>query len=186
MKNCSISNDCLNNVVFHTSPHFNERPEGTEISLLVIHNISLPAGEFGTCYIDDLFLGQLDCEADTSFIDLKGLQVSAHCLIKRCGEVIQYVPFNKRAWHAGVSSYQGLTGCNDFSIGIELEGTDTVEYTSMQYQSLSTIAKTLIKHYPKLTKERILGHQDIAPGRKTDPGESFDWSYFNKLLNLES
>jgi len=184
MKDCSISNSSLNEVDFHSSAHFNERPDESDISLLVVHNISLPAGEFGNSYIDDLFMGTLNCNAHHSFFDLKGLEVSAHCLIKRCGEVIQYVPFNKRAWHAGVSSFDGVNGCNDFSIGIELEGTDTIAYTSMQYQSLSAIAKTLIKHYPKLTKARIVGHQDIAPGRKTDPGESFDWSYFYQLIDL--
>lgn len=183
MKNCSIINDCLSEVDFNCSPYFNEQPDQSDISLLVVHNISLPAGNFGNSYINDLFLGTLNCNAHHSFSDLKGLEVSAHCLIKRCGEVIQYVPFNKRAWHAGVSNYEGVTGCNDFSIGIELEGTDTIAYTSMQYQSLSTIAKTLIKHYPKLTKARIVGHQDIAPGRKTNPGESFDWSYFYQLID---
>ena len=109
--------------------HYDERPEHTDITLLVIHNISLPAGQFGTPFVDDLFMGCIDCNAHTSFSDLKGLRVSAHCFIKRTGEVIQYVPFNKRAWHAGVSEYEGQTACNNYSIGIELEGTDTAAYT---------------------------------------------------------
>ena len=163
------------------SPHFNERPDG-EVSLLVVHNISLPAGQFGGPYITDLFLGCLDCTAHPSFADLNGLEVSAHCLIRRDGEVIQYVPFDKRAWHAGVSEYQGRAGCNDFSVGIELEGTDTLPYTQVQYQQLAAIANLLIKQYPKLTKERLTGHQHIAPGRKTDPGEGFDWAYFLSLI----
>ena len=162
------------------SPHFNERPDGVagEISLLVIHNISLPAGCFNTPFIEDLFLGRLDCSKDESFADLEGLQVSAHCVINRSGEITQYVPFNKRAWHAGVSNYAGRSNCNDFSIGIELEGTDHTPYSQAQYASLIAVAKSLLTHYPKLTKNHIVGHCDIAPERKTDPGPSFDWQYF--------
>ncbi len=162
------------------SPHFNERPSGETISLLVIHNISLPAGCFGLPYIADLFLGRLDCTAHPSFDSLHGVRVSAHCLIRRDGEVIQFVPFDKRAWHAGVSEFAGRDNCNDFSIGIELEGTDTEPYTKQQYASLASLSKALCRHYPAITAERIVGHCDIAPGRKTDPGESFDWPrYFN-------
>lgn len=162
------------------SPHFNERPqdETGDVSLLVIHNISLPAGCFNTPYINDLFLGTLDCSAHESFADLAGFEVSAHCVINRLGEITQFVPFNKRAWHAGVSSYQGRNNCNDFSIGIELEGTDNIPYTQAQYTSLIMVAKSLLKHYPKLTKNHIVGHCDIAPLRKTDPGPSFDWTHF--------
>ncbi len=168
------------------SPHFNDRPEGAETSLLVIHNISLPAGKFNGTYITDLFLGQLDCTAHPSFVDLIDVKVSAHCLIRRDGNLIQYVPFNKRAWHAGVSNYKGIDNCNDFSIGVELEGTDNLAYTSIQYQVLSALAKSLIKHYPNMGIQDIVGHQDIAPGRKTDPGESFDWLYFQRLLSEQS
>jgi AmpD protein len=166
----------------HTCTYYNDRPDEHDISLLVIHNISLPAGQFGTPYIDDLFMGCLNCYAHHSFADLEGVEVSAHCLIKRNGEIIQYVPFSKRAWHAGISQFLGKKGCNDFSIGIELEGTDTVPYTTKQYQSLVMLAHTILQHYPKITTERIVGHCDIAPGRKTDPGVSFNWSlFFNNL-----
>lgn len=162
--------------------HFDDRPEGEQVSLLVIHNISLPAGQFGTPYVDDLFMGEIDYRAHESFTDLKGLRVSAHCFIKRTGEIIQYVPFNKRAWHAGVSMFAGRAQCNDFSIGIELEGTDTTPYTQNQYNALQSLSKALINKYPLITKERIVGHCHIAPGRKTDPGESFDWAHFFAAL----
>lgn len=163
------------------SPHFNLRPNN-EISLLVIHNISLPAGCFGTPYIDQLFLGCLDIEADSSFADLAGLEVSAHYLIRRGGEVIQYVSCDERAWHAGVSSFEERVGCNDFAIGIELEGTDSTPYCDIQYQALSQLAKALMAQYPEITADRVVGHCDIAPGRKTDPGDSFDWERFKRGL----
>ncbi|WP_220720293.1 1,6-anhydro-N-acetylmuramyl-L-alanine amidase AmpD [Agarivorans litoreus] len=163
------------------SAFYNQRPNN-EISLLVIHCISLPEGCFGLPHIDQLFTGSLDCSADPSFKDLQGLEVSAHLLINRAGEVTQYVAFDKRAWHAGVSCYQGREGCNDFSIGIELEGTDSSEYTKAQYQGLIEVSQLLLKHYPKLTKQRIVAHSDIAPGRKTDPGEHFDWSAYLEAL----
>lgn len=162
------------------SPNFNQRP-CHDISLLVIHNISLPAGQFGTGYISQLFTNKLDCNADASFSDLKGLTVSAHCMISRDGEITQYVSFNDRAWHAGVSSYKGIDNCNDFSIGIELEGTDDVAYTKDQYHSLTLLTRLIQQHYPMI-KDNIVGHCNIAPGRKTDPGEAFDWSgYFSML-----
>lgn len=177
-----IKNGWLMNVTHCKSPHFNLRAGDEPISLLVVHNISLPAGQFGGPYISDLFMGRLDCSCDASFADLAGLEVSAHCLIRRDGTVIQYVSFLDRAWHAGVSCFAGREGCNDFSIGIELEGTDTEPYEKVQYQQLALLAKILIKQYPSITKERIVGHSDIAPGRKTDPGPSFDWQYFCALL----
>ncbi|QFU21026.1 1,6-anhydro-N-acetylmuramyl-L-alanine amidase AmpD [Shewanella eurypsychrophilus] len=163
------------------SPFFNHRP-ANEVSLLVIHNISLPAGCFGLPYIDQLFLGCLDVEADPSFIDLKGLEVSAHFLIRRDGEVIQYVSCDERAWHAGVSNFDGRSGCNDFAIGIELEGTDFEAYTQAQYDELLQLTLGLQTQYPSLGVDNIVGHSDIAPGRKTDPGDSFDWSWFKKRL----
>lgn len=163
------------------SPHFNRRPFG-EISLLVIHNISLPAGCFGLPYIDQLFQGCLDTSADESFADLAGLQVSAHFLIRRDGECVQYVSCEDRAWHAGVSRYGERENCNDFSIGIELEGTDTDPYTSEQYQQLIALTQALLAQYPALTAERIVGHCDIAPMRKTDPGPSFDWQRYLAAL----
>jgi len=171
--NCALQRGCS---------HFDERPSDTDVSLLVIHNISLPAGRFGTPYVDDLFMGTLNCEAHSSFSDLHGVRVSAHCFIKRSGELVQYVPFTKRAWHAGASEFNGQTNCNNFSIGIELEGTDTTAYTLAQYTSLKTLSKAIMQRYPNITTERIVGHCDIAPGRKTDPGSSFNWHLFLTML----
>ena len=165
------------------SPHFNARPDG-EVSLLVIHNISLPAGCFGTPYIDQLFQGCLDIAADASFNALKGLEVSAHYLIRRDGEVIQYVSCDERAWHAGVSRFRGRPGCNDFAVGIELEGTDNQDYTEPQYQHLLRLTLGLMARYPMLNLDAIVGHSDIAPGRKTDPGDCFDWSRYKRELTL--
>ena len=166
---------------FCLSPHFNQRPLN-EVSLIVIHNISLPAGRFGLPYIDQLFQGRLDSSADPSFKELDGLEVSAHFLIRRDGELVQYVCCDDRAWHAGVSVFEGRSGCNDFAIGIELEGADDIAYTDIQYQCLAQLTDALIAAYPALTTERIVGHCDIAPGRKTDPGDSFDWLRFKGLL----
>ncbi|WP_028764090.1 1,6-anhydro-N-acetylmuramyl-L-alanine amidase AmpD [Shewanella colwelliana] len=162
------------------SPHFNQRPEGAEgeVSLLVIHNISLPAGQFGLPYIDQLFQGCLDVEADASFCELEGLTVLAHFLIRRDGEIVQYVSCDDRAWHAGVSHYDGRDGCNDFAIGIELEGTDNCKYTDVQYQQLRMLTLALFDAYPMLNVKTIVGHSDIAPGRKTDPGDCFDWQRY--------
>ncbi|SMN12105.1 N-acetylmuramoyl-L-alanine amidase AmpD [uncultured Candidatus Thioglobus sp.] len=154
------------------SPNQNERPEG-EVSLLVIHNIVLPPGEFDNDYIVQFFTNQLDYNAHPYFQTLIGVEVSAHLLIKRNGSVVQFVPFDKRAWHAGRSSFKGRENCNDFSIGIELEGADDIDYTDEQYQMLNKTIKTLKSQY-SLTD--IVGHSEIAPGRKTDPGAAFDWS----------
>ncbi|QHM69791.1 1,6-anhydro-N-acetylmuramyl-L-alanine amidase AmpD [Mixta intestinalis] len=159
------------------SPHFNLRPEEETPSLLVVHNISLPPGEFGGPWIDALFTGTLDPTAHPYFADIAQLRVAAHCLIRRDGEIVQYVPFDKRAWHAGLSCWQGRENCNDFSIGIELEGTDTLPYTDAQYQALQAITRLLLQYYP-ITPARITGHSDIAPQRKTDPGPAFDWARF--------
>lgn len=164
------------------SPHWNLRPDGTEISLLVIHCISLPAGQFGNSYIDDLFMGGLDTSADPSFVDLAGVRVSAHCVVFRNGLIRQYVPFHLRAWHAGVSEFGGRPNCNDYSIGIELEGTEHQPYTDAQYQSLVLLTRKLMQDFPAITPERIVGHQQIAPGRKTDPGPSFDWDRYQSAL----
>ena len=165
------------------SPYFNERPEGQEISLLVIHCISLPEGIYGGKQIEHLFTGCLDCTEHESFTHLKGLEVSAHCVIRRDGCVEQYVPFDKRAWHAGVSSFDGVEACNDYSIGIELEGTDKSAYTQAQYIALAELSNQLISYYPKLSKHRIIGHSGIAPGRKNDPGYLFDWTHYLNLLD---
>ncbi|CQD34220.1 1,6-anhydro-N-acetylmuramyl-L-alanine amidase AmpD [Yersinia mollaretii] len=168
------------------SPHFDQRPEGEVPSLLVIHNISLPPGEFGGPYIDQLFTGTLNADEHPYFADIVHLRVSAHCLIRRDGEVIQYVPFDKRAWHAGVSAFAGREQCNDFSIGIELEGTDVLPFTPAQYHSLHKISALLFAYYP-ITVDRVTGHSDIAPERKTDPGPAFDWvSYQQYLAKLSS
>jgi len=163
------------------SPHFDDRPD-TPVSLLVIHNISLPPGKFATPHIRDLFLGTLDHTAHPFFTQLKGLKVSAHAVIYRTGEIEQFVDFDKRAWHAGVSSFQGRSKCNDYAIGIELEGTDTEPYTDAQYASLAHLTQILQSQYPLITLGRIVGHNDIAPGRKTDPGVAFDWARFRRSL----
>ncbi len=157
------------------SPHCDARPNGIDADLVVLHAISLPPEEFGNRYIDDLFLGRLDPDAHPYFKDLKGLRVSAHLLIRRDGELVQYVPFHLRAWHAGSSSYQGRERCNDFSIGIELEGSDNQAFTAQQYTTLNRCLNNLFSHYPTLSREHVTGHSDIAPGRKTDPGPYFDW-----------
>lgn len=164
------------------SPHCDARPDAADISVLVVHGISLPAGEFGGPYIDALFMGELDSSAHPEFKVLEGLRVSAHCLIRRDGELLQYVPFQQRAWHAGRSHYAGRRRCNDFSIGIELEGTDADPYTKEQYLKLAEVAAELIATYPLLTRRRIVGHEHIAPVRKTDPGPAFDWHYFHRCL----
>ncbi|MCH1931473.1 1,6-anhydro-N-acetylmuramyl-L-alanine amidase AmpD [Shewanella sp. A25] len=163
------------------SPHFNQRPFG-EVSLLVIHNISLPAGCFGLPFIDQLFQGCLDINADPSFKDLAGLEVSAHFLIRRDGECVQYVSCDDRAWHAGLSRYGERENCNDFAVGIELEGTDLEPYTDAQYQQLVLLTEALIAQYPLMSAKRIVGHCDIAPMRKTDPGPSFDWKRYLTAL----
>ena len=165
------------------SPNFNERPS-QEISLLVIHNISLPPGEFDSRYVEQFFCNQLDPSQHPYFAEIKDLEVSSHLLIERTGRVVQFVPFDKRAWHAGASSFNGRENCNDFSIGIELEGTDCQPFTEVQYQQLASIVKSLMRSYPKITSNRITGHSDIAPGRKSDPGPLFDWVYFRS--NFES
>jgi AmpD protein len=157
------------------SPHFDERPEGAKVSLLVIHNISLPPGEYGGDWIDDLFMGRLDGAAHPYFADVAGMKVSAHYLIRRDGSLIQYVDPEKRAWHAGASSWKGSERCNDFSIGVELEGSDDVPFAEPQYETLTGLAKFLFERYGRLD---VAGHSDIAPGRKTDPGPWFDWERF--------
>lgn len=163
------------------SDNANARP-GAEISLLVIHNISLPPGRFGGGFIERLFLNTLDCSAHPYFGQLRALRVSAHLLIDRRGRATQFVAFGRRAWHAGESCFAGRTGCNDFSIGIELEGTDQRPYTRAQYRRLLRVTRALMRHYPAITIGRIVGHADIAPGRKTDPGPAFDWTGFRAAL----
>ena len=163
------------------SPHFSLRDEAQIVRLVVVHNISLPPAQFGGGYITDFFLGRLDSKAHPYFEEIAQLKVSAHCLITREGKIIQYVSFDDKAWHAGVSSYQGQASCNDFSIGIELEGTDDIPYSTEQYQALSLLTKALQIKYPDI-KNNITGHSDIAPQRKTDPGKAFNWQYFTDCL----
>lgn len=163
------------------SPNCDERP-AAEISLLVLHGISLPPRQYGGPYIADLFCNRLDPCAHPYFADIAALRVSAHVLIRRDGEVIQFVPFHKRAWHAGASCFDGRECCNDFSIGIELEGSDEEPYQGAQYARLVELAGALMAAYPDITPARIVGHCDIAPGRKTDPGPAFDWGRFRQLL----
>ncbi len=160
-----------------SSDNQNNRPTN-EISLVVIHNISLPPGEFNNNYIEQFFTNQLDPNAHPYFQTIKDMQVSAHLLVKRDGSIVQFVPFNKRAWHAGESNFNGKDNCNDFSIGIELEGSDNTAYEEVQYQSLNKILKILKSSYPI---KDIVGHSDIAPGRKTDPGQSFEWEKINEI-----
>ena len=157
------------------SPNQDERPEDGEPELVVIHGISLPPGEFGGPYIEALFTNCLDPDAHPYFREIEGMRVSTHLLIRRDGEVIQFVPFGRRAWHAGDSCFRGRRTCNDFSIGIELEGTDESAYTDAQYATLAPVLDAIISTYPKITARRIAGHCDVSPGRKTDPGPAFDW-----------
>ena len=171
----NINQHWLTDITRISSPNYDERPDPADISLLVIHCISLPQGEFNNAYIDQLFCNLLNPADHPYFKEIYQLTVSAHLLIKRNGSCVQYVPFDKRAWHAGKSSYRGRECCNDFSIGIELEGTESIPYTEEQYAQLTVVIALLLKNYPKLSKQQIVGHSEIAPGRKTDPGPSFDW-----------
>jgi AmpD protein len=164
------------------SPNCDERPEGCEISLVVVHGISLPPGEYGGPEIDRFFTNTLDAGAHPYFAEIAGMKVSSHLLVRRDGEVVQYVPFRKRAWHAGDSCYRGRAACNDFSIGIELEGQDDEPYTDTQYEVLASVVRVLIETYPGLSANNLAGHCDIAPQRKTDPGPAFDWRRFQRQL----
>jgi AmpD protein len=157
------------------SPNHDQRPDACPVDLLVIHNISLPPSQFGGNWIEDFFLNRLDPGADEYFPSICEMKVSSHLLIRRDGELVQYVPLDLRAWHAGHSVFQGRDNCNDFSIGIELEGADDIPYTDKQYEVLGKVTLDIMVRYRNITPERITGHSDIAPGRKTDPGPAFDW-----------
>ncbi|MEO8406842.1 MAG: 1,6-anhydro-N-acetylmuramyl-L-alanine amidase AmpD [Oxalobacteraceae bacterium] len=165
------------------SPNCDVRPPGSDIDLLVIHNISLPPGQFGGPHICALFTNRLDCDAHPYFDQLRALRVSAHFLIRRDGVVVQFVSANRRAWHAGVSSFGQRQRCNDFSIGIELEGTDLEPYAELQYASLVALTIALQARY-RLTD--VAGHEHIAPGRKTDPGPFFDWRHYRQALSAQT
>jgi AmpD protein len=177
-----IATGLLSGAEYRASPHCDERPAGTAIDLLVIHGISLPPGEFGGPWIEQFFLGKLPPDAHPYFREIASLRVAAHLLIRRDGSVVQFVPFHKRAWHAGQSVFQGREACNDFSIGIEIEGDDATPYAAPQYGTLACVTAALMRAYPGITTARIVGHSDIAPGRKTDPGPAFDWMRYRDIL----
>ena len=163
------------------SPNCDERPEGATISLLVVHNISLPPGQFGGPAIEAFFTNRLDPDAHPYFATIAQARVSAHFLIRRDGVLLQFVACARRAWHAGVSSWRGREGCNDFSIGVELEGTDELPYETVQYALLARLTDALRARYPIVD---VAGHSDVAPGRKTDPGPAFDWGRYRRLAGL--
>ncbi|MFZ3024031.1 1,6-anhydro-N-acetylmuramyl-L-alanine amidase AmpD [Pseudomonas sp.] len=163
------------------SAHCNERPQG-EISLLVLHNISLPPEQFGTGKVQEFFTSGLNASEHAYFAGIADMRVSAHFFIERDGQISQFVSCLQRAWHAGVSSFAGRDNCNDFSLGIELEGTDDLPYSEAQYDALLALVRQLLTAYPALSVERICGHSDIAPGRKTDPGPAFDWPRLRTAL----
>jgi len=164
------------------SPNCDERPAPDAISLIVVHGISLPPGDYGGPWIDAFFTNQLDATAHSYFAEIAGLRVSSHMLIRRDGEMVQYVPFSQRAWHAGTSCYRGREACNDFSIGIELEGQDETPYEASQYRKLAEVTRVLRARFPDIGAQDIVGHADIAPGRKTDPGPAFDWTQLRNML----
>lgn len=164
------------------SPNFSERPDGARIDLLVIHNISLPPGELGGPWVEQLFCGRLDAGAHPYFATIANNPVSAHLFIRRDGEAVQFVDLCKRAWHAGRSCWQGRAECNDYAIGIELEGTDDMAFTDAQYLRLAELTSEIMRRFPAITAERLVGHSDVAPGRKTDPGPAFDWDRYRRLL----
>ena len=177
-----ISQDGIIDVAeFCPSPNFDERPKNAVIDLIVIHAISLPVGCYNTQLIKDLFLNCLDSGKDEFLESIKDLKVSSHFLITRKGALIQFVPTDKRAWHAGISAYKGRENCNDFSIGIELEGCDDEEFEKSQYYSLSRLINFLSRDL-QINKQNIVSHAEIAPGRKTDPGPYFDWSLLQSML----
>lgn len=172
----------IQGIPFQPSPFADARPAGARPELIVVHGISLPPGEYGGPYVTDLFMGRLDPRRHPYFAEIHGTEVSAHLFIRRDGGMIQFVPFDRRAWHAGKSTWCGRERCNDFSIGIELEGADDVPYEPAQYETLAAAIVTLRRAYPSLADDAIAGHCDIAPGRKTDPGPSFDWAFLRQRV----
>lgn len=176
------STGLLRNTVYYPSPHQSARAKDIEIDLLIIHNISLPPLRFGGADVVDFFMGQLKVDRHPYFREIASLKVSSHLFINREGHMVQFVPFTECAWHAGQSSYLGRENCNLYSIGIELEGADHIPYTLAQYLQLSRITCVLMQHYSKITMERVVGHAEVAPKRKTDPGVAFDWLYYKKLV----
>ncbi len=164
------------------SPNYSERLNEDDINLIVIHSISLPPGKYNNSYIEDFFCNKLSVNENKYFESISDLKVSSHILIKRDGKIIQFVPFNKKAWHAGESVFKGRLNCNEFSIGIELEGCEEDDFTQNQYKNLVNICLTLFKYYPEITRQNVVGHSEIAPGRKTDPGKNFNWEYLRENL----
>ena len=181
-----ISEGWLEGCEHVASPNYGERPRGSKVELVVVHNISLPPGEFGGPYIADLFTNSLDPQEHPYFEEIAHLRVSAHFLIRRDGDVVQFVSTQDMAWHAGVSQWRSREKCNEFSIGIELGGTDTHLYTQEQYARLEDIIRKCRAVHPDIEEDAIVGHSDSAPGRKTDPGESFDWQDLQTRLGIES
>ncbi|MFP6814556.1 MAG: 1,6-anhydro-N-acetylmuramyl-L-alanine amidase AmpD [Pseudomonadales bacterium] len=178
-------NHCLFRVALRPSPNFSDRPDAEDIALIVIHGISVPAGDFDSGLVDALFTNTLPERLDPTLESLRGTRVSTHVFISRSGKLTQYVPFDKRAWHAGESSWRQRIGCNDFSVGIELEGTDQLPYTDAQYESLHSVTRALFARYPRLSADAVVGHQEVAPLRKTDPGPGFDWPrYLGALATI--
>lgn len=180
-----IDNNWLNTASRVLSPNRNERPGESSLGLIIVHNISLPPNQFGGGHIDQLFSNRLNPKEHPYFETIHNLKVSSHLLIKRNGEITQYVPFNQRAWHAGKSTYKGKENCNDFSIGIELEGADHIPYTAEQYKQLALCCQVIMQAYPAIGLSDIVGHNDVSPGRKTDPGESFEWPLFRSLMDTQ-
>ena len=177
-----LASGLLRDVAQLASPNRDARPPGVEVDLIVVHGISLPPGEFGGPWIDRLFTNDLPTDAHPYFAQVADMRVSSHLVIKRNGAITQYVKFTERAWHAGKSCFDGREACNDFSIGIELEGTDTLAYEAAQYHALAGVIAALCRAYPRLSTDRVVGHSDIAPGRKTDPGQAFDWAHARSLI----
>lgn len=180
-----LNDGLLSDIEVVLSPHCDERPKDMNIDMIVIHNISLPPNEFGSDNIQKFFCGELDFSKHPYFKTIEHLKVSSHLLIDRHGKITQFVPFTKRAWHAGESFFQGRTRCNDFSIGIELEGSDDLPFEKIQYEKLGEVTQLLMQSYPHITRQRIVGHSDIAPGRKTDPGKHFEWGRLFEVVTDE-
>ena len=177
-----IKKHLLENVNILNSPNYDTRPRNIKISLIVLHSISLPPTIFDNNHVEDFFLNKLSETNDEYINKIKNMKVSSHVYIKRSGEIIQFVPFDKRAWHAGKSSYENIENCNDYSIGIELEGCDDIVFEDIQYIKLSEVIKSLLESYTYISAERILSHSDIAPGRKSDPGPLFDWKRLKSMI----
>ena len=164
------------------SPNYDDRLDSSSISLIIIHSISLPPSVFGGSYVEEFFLNKLKKSEKDYLNNLRNTKVSSHLYIKRTGEIIQFVSFNKRAWHAGKSTFENISNCNDYSIGIELEGFDDIVYEDIQYEKLSKIINALLEFYPKISKDRIVGHSDVSPQRKSDPGPLFDWKRLKSMV----